>query len=315
MNAIPSQFRKPATKDKHSPGVIRTSGKLLADGRILELVRSPGTSRPALLLWDGRKATSGRSIRIDTRSYIVPRMESGLRRGLRLPPGCKPYGSTHDLFTAISNAFQVHGGQRNDAAQLASYFVMASHVIESLNVAPCLLLTGSATTEAERVLRVLAALCRHSLPVVGLTVEALSALPRALRPTILLHAPEQGALAESLIRASSLHGFGVLRKDGLEDLFCAKAIYTGRELLKSPSMDCCIRIQIAPAHGPMTVWDESSEADLATEFQSKLLDYRLANLHKVRGSSFDVPEFSGPTRDLARSLGASIVGAPARQLY
>ena len=93
MNAIPSQFRKPATKDKHSPGVIRTWGKLLADGRILELVRSPGTSRPALLLWDGRKATSGRSIRIDSRSYIVPRMESGLRRGLRLPPGCRPLSS------------------------------------------------------------------------------------------------------------------------------------------------------------------------------------------------------------------------------
>ena len=192
---------------------------------------------------------------------------------------------------------------------------MASHVIESLNIAPCLLLTGSVTMEAVRVLRVLAALCRHSLPLVSLTVEALSALPKALRPTILLHAPEQGALAESLIRTSSLRGFGVLRKDALQHLFCAKAIYIGREPLQRPSMESCIRIQIVPARGPMTVWDEGSEAELASEFQPKLLAYRLANLHKVRASSFDVPEFSGQARDLARSLGASIVGDPELQEF
>jgi hypothetical protein len=300
MNAITSQSPQPA--------VIPTWGKLLADGRILELVLSSGSSRPSLLFWDGRKVTRGRSIRIDTRSYVVPQMDTGLRLGLRLPPGYKPYGSTHDLFSAISNAFEVHGGQRKDAAQLASYFVMASHVIESLNTAPCLLLTGSATTEAMWVLRVLAALCRHSLPVVSLSVEALRALPSALRPTILLHAPEQGALAESLIRASSLRGFGVLRRDGLRDLFCAKAICIGRELLQGTSADSCIRIRVAPARGPAPVWDDGIKAKLAAELQPKLLAYRLKNLEKVRFSSFDVPGFSGAARDVARSLGASIVG-------
>jgi hypothetical protein len=65
----------------------------------------------------------------------------------------------------------------------------------------------------------------------------------------------------------------------------------------------------------MTVWDEGSEAELASEFQPKLLAYRLANLHKVRASSFDVPEFSGQARDLARSLGASIVGDPELQEF
>lgn len=150
--------------------------------------------------------------------------------------------------------------------------------MEALDAPPCVLLSGSATSEAVRVLRILAALCRRSIPLVGLTVDALEALPRTLRPTILLHAADQVPLAESLIRVSSLGGFTVLKKNGLQHWCFAKAIYTGLETLPSPFSDGCLQIAITPACGPMPAWDESSETKLSSQLQPQLLAYRLENL-------------------------------------
>ena len=50
------------------------------------------------------------------------------------------------------------------------------------------------------------------------------------------------------------------------------------------------------------------EEKLASRLQPQLLAYRLANLHRVRESTFDVADFTGPSRDLARCWGASVVG-------
>ena len=266
-----------------------------------------GSSQPSMLLWDGKKATTGRAICVDQLYYAAPKIDHSLRLSLRLPPGYATYLSTQDLFAAVSKVFEIHCGQRADTAQLLAYFVFASHVIESLNIAPCVLLEGSASSEAVRILRILSALCRHSVPLVGLTVEGLAALPKTLRPTIILLAPEQAQLAETLIRASSQCGFGVLKKNGLHNFFFAKAVYIGTERLSRSSGDGSLRIVVTPAREPI-LWEEKQEEKLAAELQPKLLAYRLTNLQNVAESTFDVPNFTGSARDLARSLGASIVG-------
>ena len=58
----------------------------------------------------------------------------------------------------------------------------------------------------------------------------------------------------------------------------------------------------------MPILDEGVQQTIADEFQPKLLNYRLTNLHRVRNSKFDVPELLTPVRDLARCLGSCVVG-------
>ena len=302
------QSKTPPRAAKQRPSsVIRVWGKTFPDGRILDLILPLGNSRPLLLLWDGKKATTAPSICMDGRRYAAPTIDRSLRLSLRIPPGYARYASAQDLFDSVANAFENYSGQSRDTAERLAYFVIASHVTEELNAAPCILLSGS-PAEAVLVLRVMATLCRRSLPLVGLTMDALEMLPRTLRPTILLHAQEQVPLAESLIRVSSLRGFAVLKKNGLQHWFFAKAIYSGMESLPSPFADACLQIGITPACQPMPAWDERSETKLTAELQPQLLAYRLKNLHRVRESSFDVADFTGPARELAQSLGACVVG-------
>ena len=46
------------------------------------------------------------------------------------------------------------------------------------------------------------------------------------------------------------------------------------------------------------------------EVRAKLFNYRLANYEEVQSSQFDVPDFTGSTRQNARGLGACLVNAP-----
>jgi hypothetical protein len=51
----------------------------------------------------------------------------------------------------------------------------------------------------------------------------------------------------------------------------------------------------------------------AVNFQSKLLDYRIKHVTKVRDACFDAPTLPTPLRMLARALGSCIVDAPELQ--
>jgi hypothetical protein len=54
---------------------------------------------------------------------------------------------------------------------------------------------------------------------------------------------------------------------------------------------------------------DAFEADrIASEFQPKLLEYRLVNHQKITKPSFEIRGFSAPMRELAYDLGACVVG-------
>ena len=54
----------------------------------------------------------------------------------------------------------------------------------------------------------------------------------------------------------------------------------------------------------ISILDDSAQLRIASDFQAKLLNYRLTNYQKVLNSTFDAPEFTSPIRELARTLGA-----------
>jgi hypothetical protein len=245
------------------------------------------------------------------RVYVPAKIEASILRRLRFPPGSTPHGSTRDLFAAVADVLRTHGGLSAEYAHLASYFVFATYFADCLPIAPCLLVAAFAGAGVVQLLRVLGACCRHSLLLAGVSPAGMRELPGGLRPTLLVYQSERRTSTERLLLLSQLRDFGVLRGGGVRDLFCSKAIYVGPHNLSSPVPGAC-EIHLAPTRG-QPVWDEHTEQEVAAELQPKLLHYRMQNYERVRSAHFDVHDFTGPTKDLARLFGRCITGDPEIQ--
>ena len=90
-------------------------------------------------------------------------------------------------------------------------------------------------------------------------------------------------------------------------------MYLGNHDMGDGPTDGCLQITL-PGRGRPLMWaDEFEQKSAIQHLQNKMLGYRLENFQSVRSSVFDVPQFVGATRRLARNLGACLVGAPELQ--
>jgi hypothetical protein len=98
------------------------------------------------------------------------------------------------------------------------------------------------------------------------------------------------------------------------DAFSAKVICSqdplGDPLLASQALE----VALSPAERRVPFLEDSVCEKIADEFQSKLLQYRLANLARIRTPTFDVSELAVPMQDVARAMGACVVDDNELQL-
>jgi hypothetical protein len=279
----------------------------LADGSQLEIVRiSSDPDHPQLLHWDGNHATVAEEISVKGRRYVPAESNAGPWRHMRLPSGVVPYGSTKGLFDEVLSMVAKYSGLGGDHAALVTYLALASHFVDCLQTAPCAVLHG-AEAEALALLRLLTWFCRRPV----LLSDGGLRMPEYLAPTRLICQPHTSL--KKLMPALQFPGFAVSAGPSLRDISGATVIYAGGGELETPFIDCCLEIPVAPTGRVVSGFDELRESAAIEQLQNKLLSYRLANRDRVKLSDFDVPEFSGAIRVLARSLGACIVDAPDLQ--
>jgi hypothetical protein len=282
-----------------------TGGEVFPDGSLLELVRDSSEAvRPALLHWDGKVATVAPEVTVLGRHYIPAEIDPALWRHLRLPSGFVAHGSTTKLFDRIRGLIAKYSGLTDRYSALLTYFAFSTFFVDCSQTAPCVMLHGCANAEAIALLRLLGWFCRHPV----LLTDAGLSVPECLRPTRLIC--QSHTSLERLLAPLQLSGFGTSRHGSVHEMSSATAIYLGDVELKSPFIDSCLRIAIGPSHVLVSRSDEEREAAELAELQDQLLSYRLVHFGRVKASDFDVPEFSGSIRGLARTLGACIVDAP-----
>jgi hypothetical protein len=128
-----------------------------------------------------------------------------------------------------------------------------------------------------------------------------------IQPTLLI-----GRLSPGMWKVVSTSNYPrayLSTREGLADLYCAKALYAGiRPVGDAP--DGAFSIHLAPFHGKLPVISDLAQRNLAADFQPRLVDYRIRNIGRVRDSGFDVPTLGSELRMLARVLGSAIVDAP-----
>jgi hypothetical protein len=190
-----------------------------------------------------------------------------------------------------------------EETDLLAFICLASFFAPWLSCSPCLLLFGS-PVQAVSLLRILGCICHHPILLADFHVLG---LPSELRPTRLIG--QAGTRLDKVLGALQFSGFRVAKGE-MRELAATTVVYVGESDLTSPFADVGFSFSVPPAIRLFSEQDEHREASSINSLQNKLLAYRLRNFPKVAVSEFDAPNFYGPSRELARSIGSCIVDSP-----
>lgn len=283
---------------------IPLSECVLPDGSLLELIRPSSENKGAALLYCHNDQSMIEAQHIIGPHRYVPTQAANMVR--HLPSKPIPYGSTQELFRDVSGFIATSSGLRGEELELLPFICFASFFAPWLSCSPCLSLFGS-PVQAVSFLRILGCICHH--PVLLADFDMLG-LPKELRPTRLIGQPSPRL--DKVLGALQFSGFAV-PKGELRELAATTVVYVGEADLKSPFADVGFWFSVPPAIRLFSEQDERREASPINSLQNKLLAYRLRNFSKIALSDFDVPDFYGASREMARSLGRCIVDAPELQ--
>jgi hypothetical protein len=292
---------------------IETTGEVFADGTALELIRDSETGETNLLRWDGSDSTIGMEFEANGKIYRPPELASTALRAVRLPGCIASYGSTRVLFEGIRQSFLEYGDIAVDDARLIAYFILGSWLPDLLPIAPLLCIVAPLGVAKAQLLRLLSIFCRRPIMVAEVTPAVFSRLA-ILKPTFIFDEPTVSRPAARLLYTTNNYRNFASGNGRLMDAFSAKVICSqdplGDPLLASQALE----VALSPAERRVPFLEDSVCEKIADEFQSKLLQYRLANLARIRTPTFDVSELAVPMQDVARAMGACVVDDNELQL-
>jgi hypothetical protein len=295
------------SQDNSAPP-IRTAGELFPDGGAIELILDKN-DHLALLAFDGQKHQVGRRIETRGRVFEPAEVHPSILRALTLPTKCAPYGSTRKLFTGVSELISRVTGLPENVVTPFVFFVFATWLVESLSLAPFLWVVVPSTASCDALLQLLCLLCRRAMHMADLTTAGLRSLPMQLKPTIVTDVLTVTPDLIRALRASSRPKTYLPIGDGIADLFCARIVFANQPLRDPALAGFPLEIVLAPTREFVPPMSSADAERVTAEFQPKFLMYRLSNHGKVtRPNHLDLGEVTAPTRALAYTLAAAIVG-------
>lgn len=285
--------------------VLHSSGKIFPNGSISELVRIP-SGEINFLIWDGTSAERATQFVLEGETFVPPRIDPAILRSLQLPSHVAEYGSTSELFAKISGLISQETHEADDVAQLATFLVLATWMVDALPLAPLLWVVCPPTTTSVPLAQVLRLLCRRALVVNDISATGVRSL-LDIQPTLMTEVFQPSRRLLDLLRASTRRGAVAALGGRFVDTCCAKVVFA-REPLRDPeSAGFPLDLVLSPARAYISPMSPSKADRIAEEFQAQLLSYRLRNIATVRAPAFDLNQFTPSMRELAYSLGACIV--------
>lgn len=294
--------------------VVFTTAESFPDGALIELITSMSSAADLqLLYWRNCESRICKYVKRAGKIYRPATLSSSLLRAMRLPGPPGDYGTTRELFDRIVDTIDARVRVTPRDAQLIAAWVFSTWVGDFLSLAPSLHIASPFSPEVSCLLRLLRALCRRGIHVGDLQPAGFTSLPMDLKPTLLMNLAGLPRPLANLIRASNVRGSHVVRSGELIDLHCPKALFLYRNHVDAAVAEGMIRIAVSPGAALQGAFDERAASKVADELQPLLLKYRLHSFPAIVTSDFDVPGVAPGMRELARALGASIVGDPAMQ--
>ncbi len=283
--------------------VVTTGGERFGDGDFLEIVRDDASGTVGLLHWEKGRSVIAPEHRLNGNRYVPTEAVTDLKH---LPSQSASYLSSTQLFEDLRQFISKNTGLSSPDAMLLAFFCLGSFFSDVLSSCPCLLLSGDSLS-AISLLRLLGCVCRHSLL---LADAGLQSTTRDLKPTRLIC--QADARLDNMLAALQFPGFGISDR-GFREISGAVAVYVGDVELRSQHLATGIWLPVATSLRYFSTQHELQESAEITQLQNQLLQYRLQNLRSVSLAEFDAPQLSGSSREIARTFGRCIVGAPEIQ--
>jgi hypothetical protein len=288
--------------------VVPTCGEVFGKDSIIEIVRSDARNAgPRLFAWNGKHATPVEQFTVNDVTYVPLDLGAAIGRALLLPAGATEYGSTRQLFNEIGTLVSRASRLPNSAVILVASWVFATWFADRLPVAPVIWITPSPTVSAGPLLQLLTLLCRRALLVTEPTVATLRSLPMELRPTIVSEVSTIAPAFLKALRASNRRGtLSVVGNKAIE-LYCPKVVISHQPLRDPALAGFPLQIVLPLSNEHIPGLDAQEAERIGSEFQAKLLMYRLLNWAKITAPDFDLGEYTASTRELAHTLAGCIV--------
>jgi hypothetical protein len=284
---------------------IATTGKAFADGSMIELIGGAHDGNLALMLWDGAKEIIGVRVEHHGQLYEPAPINSSVLQQLILPTRCFPHGSTREFLAEICKLIANLVGLQEKPASLAARIVLCSALIDAVPVAPALMIVGPDIARGNQFVTLLRCLCRHALPLTGVTPAAFCSLSSGARFTYLISQATVSDKLRKLLNDASSRDRKIPFRGRLLDLFGVQVIHSESVLAGDSWPPRSIQISMIPTGQEPPIFDSDAQHRITEEFQAKLLYFRRAHLGAARKLQFDASKFIFALRDLARTIAAA----------
>lgn len=278
---------------------------VLPDLMIEAIVDQGHPTQMRLHTWDGRAAGTTPTVNFRGCRYTAAPVATGLSRAVRFPGSSKPFGTSAQLTSSMLKFLGRYANLPPDVAALVVAFALASWLGDCLPVAPPLYLLGP-DTETTHLLRLMGCLCRRSILLSDIDIAALGTLPRNLNPTLLVNQRDLGRRVTRVLLASNDRHFSSARGKGEIYAYGAKAFAAVPEVANGTG----VRVSLAPAQEPLPTLTDADEREIANDFQSKLLRFRMVNHHRVCAAEVDTRVFVPAMREEVRAWLAPVCDCP-----
>jgi hypothetical protein len=297
------------SKAENKSEKVSTSGDVLADGTVFELLHDPSApNRPLLLRWNGESGDVDSRIAHQGTEYVPVDLEPSLAAALRLPTKVGPEEPPRKLFSDIYALLKERLNQPKLSLLKLTLVILASWLSDVLSMSPLLWIVAGGTSPRNLTRQLLAVLCRRPLVLAGIKGADLAELPWEVHPTLIIDECDPRASFTSLLFATSRPGTNVARHGRILCLYGPKIVLS-KQLPGDPLSDGdSLHIALAPSPNRVLVGDEAMEKEIAERFQPRLLGFRLRNRAKVLAPKFDVSHLTPPAQELATALGATVMG-------
>lgn len=276
---------------------VPTFGTVFANSAI-DLVAGP-----KLVYVNGREIVYGKKVSCAHSRFTVGLLPPSVWQAVALPKSVGRTQPIADLFQNIHQHFHAVGFDEQTSASL-TYFVIATWFSAHLFWVPSLIVSGSIFA-AIPMLQLLASLCRRSIFVTDVFPSALRELCIGLKPTLIIAQSKIGTRLRTFLEGASFSELQTLHGSQLINTGAPKVLFSDNVSKDGWLAQTSLRLR---APNAIQIISSNQLRRIEDQLQPQLLRYFLDNVHAVRGSNFDVPEFTEPARQFARSFGACIVG-------
>jgi hypothetical protein len=283
----------------------QTFGAALPNFMLEAVVDQNHQNQLRLHSWDGRKAATTPTISYRSCTYTAAPLEAGLSRSVRFPSSSTAFGTAAQLTSSMLKFLGGYAHLLPDAAALMVAFALATWFVDCFSVAPLLYLLGP-DNEATLLLRLVGCLCRRPILLSDIDVAALGTLPRNLDPTLLVNQRDLGRRVTRVLLASNDRHFSIAHGKGAIYAYGAKAFASVPEFANETG----VRVSLSPAQEPLPTLTDAHERQIANDFHTKLLRFRMVNYQRVCDAQLDTRVFVPSMREEVRAWLAPIRDCP-----